>query len=93
MDIVMEKLERLSRRAAERADPRPLDVSGIMAAIRDLDVDDGFQAIPLGLLTGGAVAAAAAAVVVAALALAGWNDFSTPLPSVESLLDISDFLL
>lgn len=93
MDNIINKIETLSRVAALRHDPRPLDVSGIMTGIRGLEIVDEYPTIPLGFLTGGAAAAAAAAVVVSVLAVLGWSDFSTPLPSVDALMDMSDFIL
>lgn len=90
MDNIINKIETLSRVAALRHDPRPLDVSGIMTGIRGLEIVDEYPTIPLGFLTGGA---AAAAVVVSVLAVLGWSDFSTPLPSVDALMDMSDFIL
>lgn len=93
MDNFLDKIERLSELAAARRDPRPMDAASIVAGVHGLEIQDDSQIIPLGFLTGGAAAAAAAAIVVSALAFMGWNDYATSLPSVETLLDISDMLL
>lgn len=93
MDNILEKIERLSALAAQRRDPRPMDVAGVMADIRGLEIEDEALSLPLGFLSGGAAAAAAAAVAVSVLAVSGWNDLSSPMLSIDALLDISEVWL
>lgn len=94
MDDILKKMERLSVLAARRPDPRPLDVSFVMAGIRGLEMeDDNVLSLPLGFLTGGAAAAAVAAVVTSLFALTAWTDMSSPYPAMASLLDVMDAVL
>ena len=93
MDELMRKIERLSELAAQRSDPRPLDVKSVMAGIRGLEMEDESLAIPFGFLTGGVAAAAAAAVVVSLFGAMAWTELTNPYPAVASLMDVMDAIL
>ncbi|MCC8189827.1 MAG: hypothetical protein LIP77_04195 [Planctomycetes bacterium] len=93
MDTVMKRIEHLSRLAAARPDPLPLDVARIMPCIRGQEIVDESLTLPLGFLTGGVAAAAAAAVVVSLFGLTAWMEMANPYPVVESLLDVMDLMV
>lgn len=93
MDAFMKKIERLSEMASRRPDPQPLDAAGVMDRIRGLQVEDeNVLTLPLRFYLGGVVAAAAVAVVVSSLAISAWTEISSPLPVMESLIDVMEVL-
>lgn len=94
MDAFMKNMERLAVMAAGRPDPKPLDAASVTALIRGIrPEDDGMLAMPLGYFAGGAAAAAAIAVTVGALAVMAWMDMSNPFTGVDSLLDVTEYML
>lgn len=93
MDNFLNKLEQLADLAAQRPDPRPLAVGGVMARVRGLEIEDDSQTIPLRFFAGGAVAAAAAAVVVSLLAVSSWTEATSPLVAMNSMFDVMDMML
>lgn len=93
MDSILEKIERLAEMAGQQNDPVPLDVSGVMARIRGLEIVEEAEALPIRFFAGGAAAAAAAAIAVSALAAMAWTDIFNPVVEMDSLMDVMDIML
>jgi hypothetical protein len=93
MDNILNALDRLAVLAAARPEPLPLDAGGVMARIRDLRIEDESPVIPFGFFTGGLAAAAAAAVAVTLVAATAWQQASSPVEVMDSLMDVMDIML
>lgn len=93
MDAVMKRLEQLAELASRRADPAPLDAGGVMLRIRNLDIDDAADIVPIRLFAGGALVAAAAAAFMSVLGVSAWNEIANPtLVPIDSLISLSNAL-
>lgn len=93
MDAFMKKLERLAEMASRRDDPVPLDVSGVIARVRGLEIEDEVESLPIRLFAGGAMAAAAAAAFVTVLGVSAWQEISNPtIVPIESLISLSNVM-
>ena len=94
MDTFMKKIEQLADMAAKRPDPVPLDVSGVMARVRGLEIEEESLSFPVGFLAAGLAAAAAVALVVSIIAAHDWAEMSSsPQLAISKLVDVMDVML
>lgn len=96
MDSFLKKIERLADLASGRADPRPLDPSGVMIRIANLppeleEEDDSIMSLKLFAGVGGI--AAAAATVIFVLAASAWIDLNSTSTAIESLMEVMETAL
>lgn len=101
MDAFLKKIERLAAMASTEPAPAALDVDGVMAKIRGIDIaggleadaeDDGVLSLPLRFWAGGAAAAAVVALAVSLAASTAWTELTSPMAAAESLFNVLEAL-